>query len=114
MFPLIDESYFQFIYADYLEEQGDSLCEILRLPWFITPPALRQCLLAPWDSGNIHITTGDGRFGGYTDDNNQWRFGGCGFLYGGCGHGGGHGMNNDGCGEEYGGYGGYEDLFSSY
>ena len=35
MFPLIDEVYFQYIYADYLEEQGDSLCEIMRMPWVI-------------------------------------------------------------------------------
>ena len=43
-FPLIDEAYFQYIFADYLEEQGDFLSEILKNPWFIGLPAIKQCI----------------------------------------------------------------------
>ena len=58
MFPLIDEPYFQFIYADYLEEQGDSLSEILRLFWFIGPPVIRQYAY------ELHNNYGSNGYGG--------------------------------------------------
>ena len=73
IFPLISEPYFQFIYADFLEEQGDHLCEVMRLPWFMTPPAIRQCSYMFWDGNSVWNigfwtwTLGDGGYGGYTD-----------------------------------------------